>query len=60
VDGDERARIYDRLAAVSPPPASITRDGILNLNGIMMDGLWDSFGLDDTTEWRKWKRPWNQ
>lgn len=60
VQGDDRARIYDRLLALGTPPSSINREAILSLNGRAMDGLWDSFGLDDTTEWRKWKRPWSQ
>lgn len=57
---NDRGRVYDRLVALTPPPETVTREGVLNLNGAVMDALWDSFGLDNTTEWRKWKRPWSQ
>ena len=41
VQGNERARVYDRLAALVAPPDGVTRDGMLNLNPQMM-GLWKS------------------
>ena len=36
VEGDERERVYERLAALAPPPASVTRDGILRLDPAML------------------------
>src|SRR5262245_8907319 len=41
VNGDERARVYDRLATLVAPPDGVTRDGMLNLNPQMI-GLWQS------------------
>ena len=41
VQGNERARVYDRLAALVAPPDGVTRDGMLNLNPQMM-GPWKS------------------
>jgi hypothetical protein len=35
-DGAERLRVYERLATLAPPPASVTRDGILQLNPEML------------------------
>jgi hypothetical protein len=35
--GDERARVYERLAQLAPPPASVTRDGVLSLDRRMLD-----------------------
>ncbi|MDQ1557345.1 MAG: hypothetical protein QOD32_405 [Pyrinomonadaceae bacterium] len=34
--GDERARVYERLAALAPPPAGVTREGIMLLNPAML------------------------
>ncbi|HYO62780.1 MAG TPA: FecR domain-containing protein [Pyrinomonadaceae bacterium] len=36
-DGDERARVYDRLASFAPPPAGVTREGVLRLERPMLD-----------------------
>ena len=37
VDGDDRARVYDKMAAFSPPPAGVTREGVLALDQQMLD-----------------------
>jgi hypothetical protein len=39
VQGADRGRVYDRMAELAPPPAGITREGILNLDESMMK-LW--------------------
>lgn len=36
VAGNDRARVYDRLAALVPPPGSVTREGVLQLNEQML------------------------
>ncbi|HZG53773.1 MAG TPA: FecR domain-containing protein, partial [Pyrinomonadaceae bacterium] len=36
VEGDERERVYERLAALAPPPASVTRHGIMLLDPAML------------------------
>ncbi len=36
VEGDERARVYERLAALATPPAGVTRDGIMRLDPAML------------------------
>ncbi len=35
-----REQIYDRLAALNPPPSGVTRAGILNSNRKMLDRWW--------------------
>lgn len=35
-EGDERARVYGRLAALAPPPAGVTREGIMRLDPAML------------------------
>ncbi|HSL54728.1 MAG TPA: FecR domain-containing protein, partial [Pyrinomonadaceae bacterium] len=37
VEGEDRARVYDTMAALSPPPASVTREGVLALDQTMLD-----------------------
>lgn len=54
----DRARILDRIVELIHPSSGISRGGVLALKPAAMDALWDMFGLDDTTEWRKWKRPY--
>jgi hypothetical protein len=51
VDGADRARVYDRLAGFFPPPAGVTREGVLALNQSMLDAwraelerTWMGFG----------------
>ena len=36
-----RGRVYDRLATLVPPPAGVTRDGVLALNREMLDLWWN-------------------
>ncbi len=51
----DRDLIYTRMASIAPPPASVTREGILKLDPAMMDQWWDSLGLESANWWRKWK-----
>ncbi|HSE17559.1 MAG TPA: FecR domain-containing protein [Pyrinomonadaceae bacterium] len=37
VEGEDRARVYDTMAALSPPPSGVTREGVLELNQTMLD-----------------------
>jgi hypothetical protein len=39
VDGDGRARVFDRLALFAPPPEGVTRDGVLRRDERMLQ-LW--------------------
>jgi hypothetical protein len=39
VGGDERTRVYARLAALTPPPEGVTREGVLRLDRAML-GAW--------------------
>ena len=41
VEGDHRSRVYDRLAALGPPPAGVTRDGVLRLDETMVQNWKD-------------------
>lgn len=37
VDGDDRARVYERMVELVPPPQGVTREGVLALNQQMLD-----------------------
>jgi hypothetical protein len=41
VDGNDRARVYDKMAALRPPPPGVTREGVLQLNKVMLDSWRD-------------------
>lgn len=55
--GVEQSRVYERMAVLAPPPAGVTRDGILNGNRVMLDLWWDQLGFGDSSLWRLWKGP---
>jgi len=55
---EERARVYDRLASLVPPPAGTTREGVLRGDRRALDAWWNALGLDSASWWRIWKRKW--
>jgi len=62
VDGAERERVYERLAVLSPPPAGVTREGVMQLNQEMLD-IWNgtvenSWGNSDSSLGKAWKEVW--
>lgn len=56
--GSDRERVYDRLAALVPPPKGATRDGVLRGDKGTLDLWWDSLGLGQASWWRIWKGPY--
>jgi hypothetical protein len=60
VSDDNRPGVYDRLAVLAPPPAGVTREGILRLDRPMLDTWWSSFGFGDIYLWRTYERDWSQ
>jgi hypothetical protein len=59
VDEEQRAVVYNRLAELAPPPASVTKEGILRLDQPMLDLWWNELGFDDISVWRYWERSWS-
>jgi hypothetical protein len=55
---DERRGIYDRLAALVPPPEGVTPEGIVTGDHEMLDAWWDELELGSAGFWRTWKAPW--
>ncbi len=60
VGDSDRPGVYDRLAALAPPPTGVTREGILRLDRTMLDTWWSSFGFGDIWLWRTYERDWSQ
>jgi hypothetical protein len=64
VDEKERSEVYDKLAAYTPPPGNVTREGMLQLDEEMMKGYrekLESTWLQETAPaFRKvWRWLWN-
>ena len=60
VSDADRPGVYDRLASLAPPPAGVTREGILRLDRPMLDAWWNSLGFGDIYLWRTYERDWSQ
>jgi hypothetical protein len=58
VDDQRRVLVYDRLSRFVPPPATVTKEGILRLDQPMLDRWWNELGFDDISVWRHWERSW--
>ena len=58
VDDQQRILVYDRLSQIVPPPATVTKEGILRLDQPMLDRWWNELGFDDISVWRHWERSW--
>jgi hypothetical protein len=54
---DEQLLVFDRLAALVPPPEGVTREGILAGDREMRDRWWNALDLRSTSWWRFWKGP---
>lgn len=57
---DDRARVYDRLNALVPAPATVSRTAVLAGNRQALDAWWNELGLDSASWWRLWKSPWQE
>jgi FecR protein len=59
VDEAQRARVFEQLKKLAPPPAGVTKEGILRLDQPMLDLWWNALGFDDISIWRHWERSWS-
>jgi len=55
VPATDRGRVYDRLAQLITAPPNVTRDGVESGDPKMIDSLWDTLDLGNTSWWRMWK-----
>lgn len=51
----ERARVFERLTVLSPPPAGVNREAVLAGERRALDRWWDSFAFDGTSFWSRLK-----
>jgi hypothetical protein len=56
-DAGARGSVYDRMAELVPPPAGVTREGVLRGDKLALDAWWDELGLESASWWRLWKQP---
>jgi len=54
----ERARVFDRMAALAPPPPGVSRDAVLRGDRAALHRWWDTLGVGSTTWWKLWKKQW--
>jgi hypothetical protein len=59
VDEGQRVLVYDRLSQLVPPPATVTKEGIMRLDQRTLDLWWNELGFDDISVWRQWDRSWS-
>ncbi|HEY6402752.1 MAG TPA: hypothetical protein VI479_15150, partial [Blastocatellia bacterium] len=57
VDGDDRLRVYDRLAELIPPPAQATPEAVMRGERAALDLWWEKLELGSAEWWRIWKGP---
>jgi len=55
----QRVLVYERLRGLAPPPAGVTKEGILRLDQPTLDLWWNELGFDDISVWRHWERSWS-
>jgi FecR-like protein len=60
VSDADRPGVYDRLAVLAPPPADVTREGVLRLDQKMLDSWWNSLGYGDVYLWHIYERTWSE
>lgn len=53
--GSERARVYDRLAELVPPPQGVTRDGMLKGDPSMLEAWQKHLNLGMKKWWQFWQ-----
>jgi len=56
-DGDDRLRVYNRLAELIPPPPQVTLDAVMRVDRGALDLWWEKLELGSAEWWRIWKGP---
>ena len=58
VNETDRPTVYDRLAALVPPPPGVTRESVLRLDRTALDSWWNALDLGDVSLWRTFEQSW--
>jgi predicted anti-sigma-YlaC factor YlaD len=56
-DGDDRLRVYNRLAELIPPPPQATPEAVMSGDRAALDLWWEKLELGSAEWWRIWKGP---
>ena len=56
IDAALLPQLIDRLHALVPMPAGVTREGVMAGDRAMRDAWWDALGLGTTSWWRTWRQ----
>lgn len=56
--GEDRQRVYTRLAGLVKLPDAANEFAVLKGDRAALDAAWNALDLGDTTWWRTWKRNW--
>jgi predicted anti-sigma-YlaC factor YlaD len=56
-DGDDRLRVYNRLAELIPPPPQVTPDAVMRVDRAALDLWWEKLELGSAEWWRIWEGP---
>jgi len=56
-DGDDRLRVYNRLAELIPPPSQVTPEAVMRGDRGALDLWWEKLELGSAEWWRIWKGP---
>ncbi|HSK09462.1 MAG TPA: FecR domain-containing protein [Vicinamibacterales bacterium] len=56
LDRASAARVYDRLAALAPPPPEASRELVLAGERGALDAWWDTLGFGPVSRFREWMR----
>jgi hypothetical protein len=56
-DGDDRLRVYNRLAELIPPPPQATPEAVMRGDRAALDLWWEKLELGSAEWWRIWKGP---
>jgi hypothetical protein len=56
-EGDDRLRVYNRLAELIPPPPQATPEAVLRGDHAALDLWWEKLELGSAEWWRIWKGP---
>jgi hypothetical protein len=57
VEGKDREIVYDRMAALAPPPKEVTREGVLQLDDKMLH-LWKGYLENSWSNQSTLKKAW--
>ncbi|MBO0859196.1 MAG: zf-HC2 domain-containing protein [Chloracidobacterium sp.] len=56
-DGEDRLRVYKRLAELIPPPTQATPEAVMRGDRAALDLWWEKLELGSAEWWRIWKGP---